>query len=102
MEKNAGGAGLWRLYSYVGFNIKQDDAGIRMDQSKYVAELQLVDVNPERAKQTNDDLRAEEKLTLREVAARIGWLGRGTRPDILFSQVELSTKFGKDKVSDLN
>ena len=40
---------------------------------------------------------------MREVAGgKIGWLGRGTRPDLLFSQVELSTKFGKGKVSDLN
>ena len=91
-----------RQFQYVGFDIKQDETGIRIDQSTYAADLDIVDVNPERAKQTSDDLQPEEKSTLREVAGRIGWLGRGTRPELLFSQVELSTKFVNGKVSDLN
>ena len=91
-----------KQFEYVGFDIKQDETGIKIDQSSYAADVELVDVRPERAKQTNDDLQPEEKSTLREVAGRIGWLGRGTRPELLFSQVEMSTKFVNGKVSDLN
>ena len=82
-----------KQFRYVGFDLKQDETRITIDQSSYAADLELFDVSPERAKQTNDDLDPEEKTTLKEVAGRIGWLGRGTRPDLLFSQVELSTKF---------
>ena len=58
--------------------------------------------NHKGAKQTNDDLDPEEKSRLKEVAGKLGWLGRGTRPDLLFSQVEISTKFVTGIVSDLN
>ena len=32
----------------------------------------------------------------------MGWLGRGSRPDLTFAQIEMSTKFVKGKVKDLN
>ena len=38
---------------------------------------------------------------LRVVAGRIGWLARGTRPDLTFAQIEISTKFVNGKVRDL-
>ena len=91
-----------KMFTYVGFDLKQDEKGITIDQSSYASGYQTFDINPERAKQTNDDLEPEEKSKLKEVAGMIGWLGRGTRPDLLFNQVELSTKFVTGKVSDLN
>ena len=36
------------------------------------------------------------------MAGQIGWLARGTRPDLTFAQVEMSTKFLNGKVKDLN
>ena len=91
-----------KRFTYVNFDIKQDDEGITIDQNPYAAGLKMFDIKPERAKQINDDLEPKEKKMLKDVADRIGWLGRGTRPDILFSQVELSTKFVTGKVLDLN
>ena len=91
-----------REFRYIGFDIKQDEDGITVDQSSFAAGLEIFDVKPERAKQTNDELVPEEKSRLRAVAGKIGWLGRGTRPDLLFSQVEMSTKFVNGKVPDLN
>ena len=35
------------------------------------------------------------------MAGKVGWLARGSRPDLLFPQVEMSTKFVKGKVRDL-
>ena len=32
---------------------------------------------------------------------RIGWFGRGARPDLVFAQVEMSIKFLNGKVKDL-
>ena len=39
---------------------------------------------------------------IRKAAGKIGWLARGTRPDWIFPQVEMSTKSGRSKVRDLN
>ena len=91
-----------KRFTYVNFDIKQDDEGITINQNPYAAGLKMFDIKPERAKQINDDLEPKEKKMLKDVAGRIGWLGRGTRPDILFSRVELSTKFVTGKVLDLN
>ena len=88
-------------FKYVGFEIKQKDEGIEIDQSEYAANLEIFDIEPGRAKNSNEPLTEAEKSQLRAAAGKIGWLGRGTRPDLLFSQVELSTKFVNGKVADL-
>ena len=44
---------------------------------------------------------AEETTEMRRAAGRLGWLGRGTRPDLLFNQIEISTKFVTGVVGDL-
>ena len=36
------------------------------------------------------------------MAGKVGLLARGTRPDLAFSQVEMSTNFLNGKVKDLN
>ena len=38
---------------------------------------------------------------MRGISGRLGWIGRGTRPDLLFHQVECSTKFVSGKVEDM-
>ena len=63
--------------------------------------VEIFDVNPARAMKQEDDLTEKEKSQLRKTAGRIGWLGRGTRPDLVFSQIEMSTKFLNGKVKDL-
>ena len=91
-----------KKFRYVGFDIEQKGKVIRIDQSAFAADLKVYDLQPERARQTDEDLTAEEKSTLRAISGKIGWLGRGTRPDLLFSQVEMSTKFVNGKVADLS
>ena len=91
-----------RKFRYVGFDLEQTSEGIKVDQSPFAADLEVINIKPERAKQTGEDLLQEEKSLIRKVAGKIGWLGRGTRPDLLFSQIEMSTKFVNGKVSDLN
>ena len=91
-----------KKFTYVGFNIKQKEAGITIDQSQYAKEkVENIIIAPERAKNQDDDLNDEEKSILRVVAGRIGWLARGTRPDLTFAQIEISTKFVNGKVRDL-
>ena len=73
-----------------------------MSQNDYAKEVTSFDIKPDRAKQVDDDLTIEEKWLLRKVAGKLGWLGRGSRPDLTFAQVEMSTRFVNGKVKDLN
>ena len=90
-------------FKYLGYRIIQDmeDFTIKLDQAEYAEKLEMVKIPPERKKDPNQKLNAEEKTLMKQISGRIGWLGRGTRPDLLFHQVEISTKFVSGQVADL-
>ena len=89
-------------FKYVGFNINQSRDHIEIDQNDFADEkVEIFDVNPVRAKNAESPLTAEEKSSLRKVAGKVGWLARGTRPDLAFHQVEICTKFLNGRVKDL-
>ena len=91
-----------KKFTYVGFDIEQKEEGITIDQSHYAREkIEIITIDPDRAKNQDEALSNEEKSMLRVVAGRIGWLARGTRPDLTFAQIEISTKFINGKVRDL-
>ena len=91
-----------REFTYVGMDLKQTNDGIIVSQQEYADNIPKFNVKPERAKETESDLSEEEKTQLQRMAGKIGWLARGTRPDLAFSQVEMSTNFLNGKVKDLN
>ena len=90
-------------FKYTGYRIQQDALTnmITMDQEEYAAKVEIVKIEPARAKQKEENLNDEEKSIMRGTSGKLGWLGRGTRPDLLFHQVECSTKFVSGKVEDL-
>ena len=88
-------------FKYVGMDIEQTEEGITLSQQEYADSLEPITIKPERSKQTEENLSEDEKSTLRKIAGRLGWLAKGTRPDLAFSQVEISTKFLNGKVKDL-
>ena len=90
-----------KKFKYVGYEIEQDQRGVKISQQEYADNLEIFDVNPKTAKDQDRDLTPEERSILRKVAGQIGWLARETRPDLAFAQVEMSTKFVKGKVRDL-
>ena len=91
-----------KVFKYVGFDIEQEEEGIRVNMNNYAEEkIDIFDVDPTRALQQEESLTEEEKSQLRKTAGRIGWLGRGARPDLVFAQIEMSTKFLNGKVKDL-
>ena len=89
-------------FKYVGFQIDKINDGIQVNQNEFANGLEVLTIKPERAKEVDDNLTEEEKSMPRKVAGKIGWLGRGSRPDLVFSQIEMSTKFVNGKVRDLN
>ena len=77
---------------------------MRVSQDKYTKEkIEVFDVKPDRARNPADELSPEEISfsTIRKVAGKIGWLARGSRPDLIFSQIEMSTKVGRSHVKSL-
>ena len=74
-------------FKYVGFQLDQTKDGIIVSQSDYAAEVKSFLIQPERARQVDDELTSEEKSLLMKVAGQLGWLGRETRPDLVFAQI---------------
>ena len=74
-----------------------------LDMEEYVKDKlkNQEEMEPERAIDGDSVLTEAERSQLRQVAVRIGWLGRGCRPHLVFSQIEMSTKFLNGKVKDL-
>ena len=90
-------------FTYTGFHLDQQDYGIKVDQEEFALKklVGLELMTPERAKQGDDSLTDIEKSQMRQIAGKVGWLGRGCRPDLVFPQVEMSTKFLNGTVQDL-
>ena len=90
-------------FTYTGFHLDQQDYGIKVDQEEFALKklVGLELMTPERAKQGDDSLTDIEKSQMRQIAGKVGWLGRGCRPDLVFPQVEMLTKFLNGTVQDL-
>lgn len=89
-------------FEYIGFNLIQDsDGSIILDQSEYVKDMENVTVSSERKLMSKDELKPAEYTSLRSVVGSMNWAVQGTRPDMVFDMVELSTKTRKGTVEDL-
>ena len=89
-------------FMYTGFKITQDSDGIVLDQTDYVKNLEVVDIEPARAREKDSPLTEGELTDLRKSVGAINWIVRATRPDLSFDLIDLSTKFKCGKVEDLN
>ena len=88
-------------FIYTGFVFNQTDLGITMDQNIYVENLDIKPISPSRALQKAMDLSEGERTSLREMAGSLNWIVRGSRPDLAYELIDISTKFKKGKVEDL-
>lgn len=91
-----------KQFMYTGFNITQDKSGITLDQSGYVKNIQLPDIEAERLKEKDEEMDQEELSKLRQMVGSLNWAVRATRPDLCFEMIDLSTKFKGGLVKDLN
>ncbi len=88
-------------FKYIGFNIVQKEESIIIDQSQYVQDIEVCTISAERSTQKQEPLNGNETTLLREIVGRLNWAAQGTRPDIYFDMVDLSTRMNKATVSDL-
>ena len=88
-------------FIYIGFQIHQVKEGITLDQNNYVNSINIEKVKPQRASQKHFDLSMNEHTQLRSLAGKLNWAVQGTRPDMAYDLVEISTKFKNAQVVDL-
>ena len=72
-----------------------------MDQQHCIDTIENLDIAPERSSPQLDNLTTVEHTSLRTLAGRLNWSVQGSRPDLSFEMVELSTKFKFGVVNDL-
>ena len=89
-----------QVFMYTGSKITQDNAGITVDQTDYVQNLEIFDLDPERLKM-NTNMHQHEETYLRKYCGSLNWAVGTTRPDLSFQMINLSTNFKGGKISAL-
>ena len=90
-----------KLFKYIGFKVKQFDNKVILDHSEYIDKMKTEILNPKRASAKNELLNAEEQTTYRQLIGQLNWAVQGSRPDIAFEMIKMSTKLKQGKVEDL-
>ena len=91
-----------RNFNCTGFRITQDKNGIILDQSRYVENIENKAIDPKRALDKHDLLTLEEQTVYRQLMGQINWVLQGSRPDLAFELIDLSTKLKQGNISDLS
>ena len=89
-----------QTFMYTGTKITQDDSGITVDQTEYVQNLEIFDLDLERLKM-NRVMDQTETTNLRQYCGSLNWAVGTSRPDLSFQMINLSTNFKGGKVSAL-
>jgi transposase InsO family protein len=89
-----------QTFMYTGTKITQDDQGITVDQTEYVQNLEIFDLDPEKLRM-NRLMDQTEMTNLRQYCGSLNWAVGTSRPDLSFQMIDLSTNFKGGKVSAL-
>lgn len=88
-------------FQYIGFHIKQRENEIMVDHSKFMDKLDHPQIDPKRAIQKHEKLTNDEQTLYRKLVGQLNWAVQGSRPDLAFELVDLSTKLKTATVADL-
>ena len=88
-------------FLYCGHRIKQENGSLVFNQEEFAEGIKPFIIHPERKKQDAEPVTERERKQIRSLAGKIGWLARGTRPDLVFSQIEASSSVTSATVADL-
>ena len=89
-----------KQFKYVGLNISQSEESIKVNQNDYLDNIGFEEL-PSHCTGPEIDLNSIEYTLFRSLVGSINWLANGTRPDVSFSMINLSTKFNKAHTSHL-
>ena len=85
-----------KAFKYIGFGIQQLPSKIILDHSEYIDNIKNVRISPKRA-----SLNEREQTLFRQIISQLNWAVQGTRPDMAFDMIAMSTKMKPGKVGDL-
>ena len=74
---------------------------IVLDHSGYIDKMKNSILDPKRASNKNEPLNAQEQTLFRQIIGQLNWAVQGSRPDMAFEMIALSTKLQQGKVEDL-
>ena len=89
-----------RQFKYTGFKITQQEDQIVVDQQEYVTKIKIQEPTERGLK--NQALNDKELSMLRSNIGALQWIARGTRPDISFEAIDLSTRIRSATSEDLH
>ena len=84
----------------MGLNVRQETDKICVNQGEYIAAWDP-STFPTQVRGQEKDLNPEEYTLFRQLVGQINWIANGSRPDISFKMIDLSTKFNKAHTSHL-
>ena len=90
-----------KCFKYIGFNVKQNENAIILDQSDYMNNINCPVLDPRRIANKADILNSKEQSLYRQIVGQINWAFQGSRPDLAFEMIAASTKLKQASVADL-
>lgn len=90
-----------KTFKYIGFGIQQLPSKIILDHSEYIDNIKNVTIDPKRASENNEPLNEREQTLFRQIIGQLNWAVQGSRPDMAFDMIAMSTKLKQGKVGDL-
>ena len=88
-------------FHYIGSQMVQRADGIRLDHSRYMANLGHIHLEPDRTLQKTDQLSMVEQKLYCKLIGQLNWAVQGSQPALTFELVDMSTKLNKAPVADL-
>ena len=90
-----------KCFDYIGFQVIQDSGNIMIDHSGYMQKLDNKIIDPKRAYMKHYVLNSKEQTAFRQMVGQLNWAVQGSRPDMAFEMINLSTKLKEGTVGDL-
>ena len=90
-----------RDFQYISFWMVQGADGIRLDDSRYKANLEHTHLKPDWTSQKTDQLTMTERKLYRKLIGQLNWAVHGSWPDLAFELVDMITKLKKTTLVDL-
>ena len=90
-----------KTYKYIGFKVEQSENKIILDHSEYVEKMKTETLDPGRAAAKNELLSEQEQTVYRQMIGQLNWAVQGSRPEMSFDMIQMSTKLKQGRVEDL-
>jgi hypothetical protein len=88
-------------FLYIGFAVNQSNNSIILDHSQYMDKIQGVSLEPDILTNKSRALNATEQTLFRQLVGQLNWAVQGSRPDLAYDMIVLSTKLKSGTVGDL-